>query len=158
MHRDDLFDESCARPRHADDEYGCRIAAAEFGSARHEFACAAANQAIDLEGERDRIERLRAAAHGIGRVEMLHGQGIVAQIVRRLADREVKPQALRCFQPRREQCGFHPSKQILVIARDPAAPDQIIVASRQQRRDRDRALKAFAGLVEMAKLREHTAQ
>ena len=42
---------------------------------------------------------------------MLHGQGVVAKIVRRLADREVKPQALRRFQPRRGQGGFHPLKK-----------------------------------------------
>ncbi|HEY6290894.1 MAG TPA: hypothetical protein VI455_04930 [Terriglobia bacterium] len=89
---------------------------------------------------------------------MLHGQGVAAKILRRLADREVKPQALRRFQPRRGQGGFHPLKQTVVVTRDGATPDQIIVASRQQRRDRDRTLEAFAGLVETAELREQIAQ
>ncbi len=125
---------------------------------RHQFGCAAGNQAVDLDGERRRVERQRAPAHGVCGVEMLHGQGVVAKIVRRLADREVKPQALRRVQPRRGQGGFHPLKQTVVIARDTAAADQIVVASRQQRRDRDRALEAFAGLVETAELREQIAQ
>jgi len=91
-------------------------------------------------------------------VEMLHCQGIVAKIVRRLADREVKPHALRRFEARRLQSGSHPLKQTVVIARDTATPDQIIVASRQQRRDRDRPLEAFSGLVETAELTEQIAQ
>ena len=49
-------------------------------------------------------------------------------------------------------------KQTDVIARDRATPDQIIVASRQQRRGRDRALEAFASLVETAELRQQIAQ
>ena len=108
--------------------------------------------------ERGRVERGRAPAHGVGGVEMLHRQGVVAKIVRRLADREVKPQALRRFQPRRGEGGFHPLQQTVVSARDGATPDQIVVASRQQRRDRDRAREAFAGLVETAELREQIAE
>ena len=158
MHGDDLLDESCAGPRHADDQHRRRIAAAEFGRPRDQFGRAAGNQAVDLDRERGRVERRRAPAHGVCGVEMLHGQGVVAKIVRRLADREVKPQALRRFQSRRGERGFHPLKQTVVIARDRAAPDQIVVASRQQRRDRDRALEAFAGLVETAELREQIAQ
>ena len=153
MHGDDLLDESCAGPRHADDKHRRRIAAAKFGRPRDQFGCAAGNQAIDLDRERGRVEQRRGPAHGICRVEMLHGQGVVAKIVRRLADRKVKPQALRRFQPRRGQGGFHLLKQTDVIARDRATPDQIIVASRQQRRDRDRALEAFAGILETAELR-----
>ena len=137
---------------------GVASRAAEFGRPRDQFGCAAGNQAVDLDGERGRVERRRAPAHGVCGVEMLHGQGVVAKIVRRLADREVKPQALRRFQPRRGQGGFHPLKQTVVIARDGATPDQIVVASRQQRRDRDRAFEAFAGLVETAELREQIAQ
>ena len=89
---------------------------------------------------------------------MLHGQGVVAKILRRLADREVKPQALPGFQSRRGQGGLHPLKQTVVIARDGATPDQIVAASRQQRRDRDRAFEARAGLVETAEVREQIAQ
>src|SRR5208282_5090768 len=44
------------------------------------------------------------------------------------------------------------------MARDRAAPDQIVVASRQQRRDRDRAFEACTGLVETAELRVQIAQ
>ena len=44
------------------------------------------------------------------------------------------------------------------MVRDGAAPDQIVVASRQQRRDRDRPLEARTGLVETAELGEHAAQ
>ena len=95
-------------------------------------------------------------------IEMLHGQGVVAKIVRRLAHREVKPQALRRFEPRRGQRGFHSLNKTVVAARvfirNPAAADQIVVASCQQRRDRHRALETFAGLVETAELRELIAQ
>src|SRR5258707_231598 len=82
------------------------------------------------------------------------------RIVRRLADREVKPQALRRFQPLRGHGGFHSLKKavVIVIARDGTTPDQLVVASRQQRRDRDRALEAFAGLIKTAELREQIAQ
>jgi hypothetical protein len=82
---------------------GVASRAAEFGRPRDPFGCAAGNQAVDLDGERGRVERHRAPAHRVCGVEMLHGQGVVAKIVRRLADREVKPQALRRFQPRRGQ-------------------------------------------------------
>ena len=99
-----------------------------------------------------------APAHFVGGVEMLHRQGVVAKIVGRFADRQVKPQTLRRFQPRRGERGFHPLKQTVVIARYGTTPDQIVVASRQQRRDRDGALEAFAGLVETAELREQIAQ
>jgi hypothetical protein len=85
---------------------------------------------------------------------MLHGQGVVAKIVRSLPDCEVKAQALGRFQARSGQGGFHPLKQTLVIVRNGATPDQIVVASRQQRRNLDRTLEAFAGLVETAELRE----
>ncbi len=108
MDGDDLLDEGCAGPRHAEDQYRRRIAAAEFGRPRDQFGCAAGNQAVDLDGERGRVERHRAPAHGVCGVEMLHGQGVVAKIIRRLADREVKPQALRRFQSRRGERGFHP--------------------------------------------------
>jgi hypothetical protein len=83
---------------------------------------------------------------------MLHGQGIVAKIFGRFADREVEPQALRRFQAWRVESGLHSLKQAVVIACDGAAPDQIVVASSQQRSDCDRALKAFASLIETAKL------
>ncbi len=96
---------------------GVASRAAEFGRPRDQFGCAAGNQAVDLDGERGRVERPRAPAHSVCGVEMLHGQGVVAKIVRRLADREVKPQALRRFQPRRGQGGFHPLQQTVVIAR-----------------------------------------
>ena len=84
---------------------------------------------------------------------MAHGQGVVAKIIRRLADREVKPVALRRFEPRGGQGSFHSLKQTVVIARDGPTPHQIVVAARQQRCDRDRVFEAFAGLVETAKLR-----
>src|SRR5260370_1352883 len=58
---------------------------------------------------------------------------------------KTKPLALRRFQPRRGQGGFHPVQQTVVIARDAATPDPIVVASCQQRRDRDRAVEAFVG-------------
>ena len=132
--------------------------AAEFGRLRDQFGCAAGNQAVDLDRERGRVERRRAPAHGVCGIKMLHGQGVVAKIFRRLADREVKPQALRRFQPRRGQGSFHLLKQTVVIAGDRATPDQIVVASRQQRRDRDRAFEARAGLVEAAEFREQIAQ
>jgi hypothetical protein len=89
---------------------------------------------------------------------MLHRQGVVPKILCRLADREVKPQALPRFQPRRGQGGFHPLKQTVVITRDGATPDQVVVASSQQRRERDRVLEASAGLVETAELREQMAK
>ena len=85
-------------------------------------------------------------------VEMLHSLGVVAKIVRRLADREVNPQPLRRFQPRRGQGGFHPFEQAVVIAGDGTAPDQIVVASSQHRRDLYRAFEACTGLVEAAEL------
>jgi hypothetical protein len=43
MHGDDLLDESCAGPRHADDQHRLRIATAEFGRPRDPFGCAAGN-------------------------------------------------------------------------------------------------------------------
>ena len=89
---------------------------------------------------------------------MLHGQGVVAKILSRLADREVKPQALRRFQPRSGQSGLHPLKQTVVIARDRTTADQIVVAPRQQRCDGDRAFEACTGLVKAAELREQTAE
>ena len=158
MHGDDLLDESCTGPRHADDQHRRRIAAVEFVYPRDPFGCAAGNQVVDLDGERGRVKRRRAPAHGVCGVEMLHGQGVVAKILRRLADREVKPQALPRFQPRRGQGALHRLKQTAVNARDRAAPDQIVVASRQQRRDRDRSFEARTGLVETAELREQIAQ
>ena len=113
---------------------------------------------VDLDGERGRVERQRVPAHGVCGVEILHGQGVVAKIIRRFAQREVEPHTLGRFQSRRGQRGFHPFQQTVVIARDPAAPYQIVIASRQQRRDRDRAFEALAGLVETAELREQIAQ
>ena len=49
-------------------------------------------------------------------------------------------------------------KQAVVIAGDATTPDQVVVASRQQRRDRDRAFKACAGLVETAEVGEQISQ
>jgi hypothetical protein len=89
---------------------------------------------------------------------MLHGQGVVAKILGRLTNREVKPLPLHRFQPRRGKRGIHPLPQTVIIAGDGATPDQVVVASRQQWRDRNRALEAFAGLVETAELREQIAQ
>jgi NADH pyrophosphatase NudC (nudix superfamily) len=87
---------------------------------------------------------------------MLHGQSVVAKILRSLADREMKPQSLRRFEHRRSERSFHSLKQpiVIIIARNRTTPDQFVVASRQQRRDRDRAIEAFAGFVETAELRE----
>ena len=89
---------------------------------------------------------------------MPHSQSVIAKIVRRLADRKVKPMSLRRFQPRRGQSSLHLFKQTVIIARDAAAADQIVIASRQQRRKRNGALEAFASLVETAKLGEQIAQ
>ena len=61
---------------------------------------------------------------------MLHGQAIVAKILGRLSNREVEAQALPRFQSRIGQGGLHLLQQSIVIARDPTAPDQIVVASR----------------------------
>ena len=90
---------------------------------------------------------------------MLHRQGVVAKIFRRLANREVNPQALRRFQSRCRHGGSHRFKQTLIIvfARDRTAPNQFVVASRQHRRDRDRAFEACAGLVETAELRQQVS-
>jgi len=56
-----------------------------------------------------RVEHRRAAAHGVGRVKMLHRQCIVAEIVRALADRKMQPQALRQLRPARvERRGHSP--------------------------------------------------
>ena len=87
---------------------------------------------------------------------MLHGQAVVAKILRRLTDREVNSQELRRFQSRRGQGGLHLLQQTagIVIARDGAASYQLVVASRQHRRDRDRAFEACTGLVETAEFRE----
>ena len=160
MHGDDLLDQSCAGPRHADDQHRGRIGAAEFGRPRNPFGCTPGNQAVGLGGERGRVEPHSAMAHRVCGVEMLHGQGVVAKILRRLADREVNPQALHRFQSRRGQGGLHRLKQtvVVVIARDRAAPDQFVVASRQHRRDRDRAFEACTSLVETAELSEQIAQ
>ena len=49
-------------------------------------------------------------------VEMLHRQPVVAKIIRRLADRKVKPQPLRHFKPCRVKGNFHPLEQTFTIA------------------------------------------
>src|SRR5579862_8143968 len=82
MHGDDLFDQSCAGPWHTDDQYWRRILAAEFGRLRNPFACAAGNYAVGLKGKRSRIKRSGAAAHGVSSIEMLHGQAVVAKVLR----------------------------------------------------------------------------
>jgi hypothetical protein len=107
MHGDDLLNQRGARPRHANDEDGHRIGAAEFWRTRDQFGCTAANQAIDLDSKRTWIERSKTPTDVVGGVEMLHGQRVVAKIVGCLADGKVKAQTLRCFQPRRGEGGFH---------------------------------------------------
>ena len=47
--------------------------------------------------------------------------------------------AIVAFQPRRGERGFHLLHQAGVVGCDRATPDQVVVASRQQRRDCDRA-------------------
>lgn len=89
---------------------------------------------------------------------MLHGQSAVAKIVCRFADCQVKPLSLRRFQPRSGKRGFHPLKQSGIISGDGTTTNQIVVTSRKQRRDRDRALEAFASFIEAAKLREQITQ
>jgi hypothetical protein len=84
-------------------------------------------------------------------------KAVVAKILRRLSNREVNTLALPRFQPWRRQGGLHLLKETVVIARDRAAADQIVVASRQQRRNRDRAFETCTGLVEAADLREQIA-
>ena len=49
-------------------------------------------------------------------------------------------------------------KQTLVLVRDSPATDQIVVASRQHRRERDGAFEACTGLVKTAELREQSAE
>ena len=97
---------------------------------RDHIGRAALDQAVDLRVERGGIERSRARAQGVGRVEVLHRQGVVAKIVRGLAQGEVNPQALLHFQPRRGEGGFHARNQIGIGRRDGATPDEIVVASR----------------------------
>jgi hypothetical protein len=113
MHGDDLLDQSCAGPRHADNQHRRRIAVAEFGRPRDQFGCA-----VDLDRERGRVERRRAPAHGVCGAEMLHGQGVVAKILRRLADSRGEAAGVAPL-PAPEWPGrFHPLKQTVVIARD----------------------------------------
>src|SRR5579862_804746 len=89
---------------------------------------------------------------------MLHGQAVVAKILRRFANSQVNPLALTRFQSWRGQGGLHLLKQTIVIARNRAATDQLVVAPRQQWRDGYRAFEACAGFVEAAELRKKIAE
>jgi len=152
MHRDDLLNKRCAGSRHADDEDRRCIVIADFGRPRDQFWCASSNKAVDFGRECGRVKRSKAAAYNVSRIEMLHGPSVVAEVIGRLSDGEMKAVELRCFQSGRAQHLHHRLQQTIVIARDAAAPGQIVVAAGQLRRHGDGTLKAFAGFVKTAGL------
>src|SRR6202012_4094562 len=82
MAGDDLLDKSSAGSRHTDDQHRRLIRAAEFRRPRDHVGCEVGNQAVDLNGERRRVERHKAPAHSVSSIEMLHSQGVVAKILR----------------------------------------------------------------------------
>ena len=158
MAGEDLLDERRARARHADDQHGPLVAVAEFGGAGHHSRRTEVDQTVDPFVERGRVERRQGPAHGVGGVQMPHRQGVVAEVVRSLAEREPNPQALRRLEARGGERGFHLRNQILLRGHDRAAPDKIVPASRHQRRERDSAREAIVGLVETAVLGEQGAE
>jgi hypothetical protein len=55
--------------------------------------CEAGDRLVEVAGQRGAVETMRLPAQRIGRVEVLHRRRVVAQIVERLAEREMHDHA-----------------------------------------------------------------
>ena len=78
--------------------------------------------------------------------------------VSRFPQGEVNPHTMGRLQARRVESRLHGGDQIRVGTCNRATTDEIVVASRHQWRECDRALEAFAGLFETAGLGEQIAE